>query len=165
MQPRYVIVIAIGCLVLGTVIGALFVAPLFVEVPAAQKPVQTPKPDLFTQNVQEGNAAMDAGQFRPALAAYDRALAIKFDANVATDRGVCFRELGERDRALTAFEFVTMKEPAHWQARYDKAVLLLEMQRYDDAKREIDVLAREHPTEPAVIQLMKAFTQKKTLPH
>jgi tetratricopeptide (TPR) repeat protein len=108
---------------------------------------------------------MDAGQFQQALAAYDRALAIKFDANVATDRGVCFRELGQRERALTAFEFVTMKEPAHWQARYDKAVLLLEMQRYDDVQRELDVLVREHPDEPAVKDLLKAFTQKRVMPH
>src|SRR5688572_12366636 len=115
--------------VLGAILGTFVLAPLLPRSADAPQPVTATAaaPDLFQTALAKGNAAMDAEKCAEAVAAYEQALAVRFDADVATDRGVCLRQLGDREHALAAFEFVTMKEPSHWKARYNLAAMQLEL--------------------------------------
>lgn len=98
---------------------------------------------------------MDTDRCKDAVAAYERALAIRFDADVATDRGVCLARLGDRERAAAAFEFVTIKDPSHWKARYNLTALLTELGRIDDARESLAVLERQRADEEARMRTLR----------
>ena len=102
---------------------------------------------------------MDAGRCNDAIAAYDSAIAIRFDADTATDLGVCLRQTGQREQALATFEFVTLKEPSHWKARYNMTAMLLELERIDQAKTSLDILRRQRPDDAALRTLEQAFAR------
>ena len=102
---------------------------------------------------------MDAKRCDEAIAAYEKALVIRFDADAATDRGVCLRQLGRRDEALAAFEMVMLKDPSHWQARYNLTAMLLELGRVDDAKLSFAILKRQRPQDEAVQRLEEALAR------
>jgi len=116
--------------------------------------------DPFVTALAKGNEAMDAGRCADAIAAYDQALAMRFDADVATDRGVCLRQLGDRQRALTAFEFVTLKAPSHWKARYNLTAMLLELGRVDEARASFAILKRQRPNDES----LQAFERALAIP-
>jgi len=90
---------------------------------------------------------MDAGRCEDAVAAYERALSIRFNADTATDLGICQRQLGRREQALATFEFVTLKEPSHWQARYNLTAMLLELGRVDEARTSFGILKKQRPND------------------
>ena len=107
---------------------------------------------------------MDAGRYVEARTEFDRALRLHFDPDVATDRGICLRREGRDVEALADFEYVTMARPDHWQARYNKAVLLLENGRVSEAQRDLDTLKKHNAAEPAVQALERAIASKKSGP-
>jgi tetratricopeptide (TPR) repeat protein len=75
--------------------------------------------------VQLGNAAYDADDSRLAVDVYERALKIRGDdANVLTDLGVSYRNLGEPDKALAMFDRALKAAPGHWQATFNEIVVL-----------------------------------------
>lgn len=161
-------------LIVGILIGTFLVAPIVEDVRRERTPIAAEPQPATTASTgsaepqtpfdiarAEGNTAMDEERYREAIAAYDRALAIRFDSDVATDRGVCFRLLNEPDRALAAFEFVTLKDPQHWKARYNRAVVLLQLGRVEEARAEATRVAAEQPNEPTVQKLMEAVAQPR----
>ena len=78
--------------------------------------------DLF---VQLGNAGYDGGDFRLAVDAYEKAVSIRGDdPNVLTDLGVSYRNLGDLDKALAMFDRALKVSPGHWQAAFNKIVVL-----------------------------------------
>jgi tetratricopeptide (TPR) repeat protein len=156
---RYVVVAA-GSLLIGLLVGTFVVAPLISGGHTAAVAASPPSSaDPFDALIAGGNHAMDQKQYPRAVEAYDRALAMRFDANVATDRGVCLRLAGDRDRALSTFDFVLLKDPEHWQARYNRAVVLMEMKRLDAARADADALLAARPGDPGIQSLRKAIDQ------
>ena len=150
--------------VLGAILGTFVIAPLVHRAPAvsqSQQPVPAAKKpdDPFAGARAQGDEAMDAGRCADAIAAYDQALAVRFDADVATDRGVCLRQLGDRQRALTAFEFVTLKVPSHWKARYNLTAMLLELGRVEEARASFAVLKRQRPGDETLLPLERALAK------
>ena len=78
--------------------------------------------------VELGNAYYDSNQPVKAIEAYDKALAINGnDANVLTDQGVMFRQVGWFDRALANFTKANVVEPGHLQSLYNLGIVY----RYD----------------------------------
>ncbi len=149
--------------VTGVLIGTFLIAPMVQRQPTVQ-PATTQtaqEPSAFDKAVAEGNAAMDAGRCKDAVAAYERALAVKFDADAATDRGVCLRQLGDRDRALAAFEFVTLKEPSHWQARYNMTAVLIDLGRIDEARASFAILQKQRPGDEALKPIAQALASSR----
>ena len=148
-------------LIIGIVIGTFVVAPLLrQEEPRSAAPAARTAPvaaDPFEALRAKGNEAMDAQRCDEAIAAYDRALAIRFDADVATDRGVCLRQMGKREDALAAFELIMLRSPSHWQARYNLTAMLLELGRIDDARHSFAILKRQRPNDEAVKKLEQAL--------
>jgi tetratricopeptide (TPR) repeat protein len=75
--------------------------------------------------VRLGNAAYDAGDFRLAVDAYEKATSIRGDdPNVLTDLGVSYRNIGDLDKAVAMFDRALKVSPDHWQAAFNKIVVL-----------------------------------------
>lgn len=155
--------------VIGMIVGTFLIGPALERQrsgTARSAPVtvaaQTTPAKAFEEAEARGNAAMDAGRCEEAIAAYESALALRFVADVATDRGVCLRELGRREQALAAFEFVVLKDPSHWKARYNLTAMLLEARRLAEAEASFAVLKRLAPTDDdAMRTLERAFASAR----
>jgi tetratricopeptide (TPR) repeat protein len=82
-------------------------------------------PNDYDLLVRVGNAAYDSEDFRMAVDAYERALKIRGnDPNVITDLGISYRNIGDVNKALEMFDRAIKANPNHWQARFNKVVVL-----------------------------------------
>lgn len=81
------------------------------------------------------NLYFDASQWEEARNWYEQILAIESgDANVMTDLAVAYRNLKQPGRALKILDQVVAADPAHWQALYNRLVVLhFDLNRNDDA--------------------------------
>jgi tetratricopeptide (TPR) repeat protein len=102
--------------------------------------------------VQLGNTAYDVEDWKKAVEAYEGSLKLRAgDANVLTDLGVAYRNLGNTDKALAMFLQASARDPNHWPARFNQAVIF----GIDkgDTKKALEILAKlkkEHPEIPAL---------------
>ncbi|MGA8891604.1 MAG: tetratricopeptide repeat protein [Anaeromyxobacteraceae bacterium] len=71
-----------------------------------------------------GNDYFDSRQFQPAVDAYANALALDpKNADVLTDQGVMYRELGQYDKALANFLKANEVAPTHMQSLFNAGVV------------------------------------------
>lgn len=116
-------------------------------------------PDGYDELVNLGNAAFDAGAHARAAEAYEKALATKpGNPNVLTDLGVSYRNLGRFDESIAMFEKALAASPTHWQALYNKA-LVLAMDKKDlaGARAALASLKKMKPEEGVVQRLEDAL--------
>jgi len=111
--------------------------------------------------VQLGNMYMDAAKFQQSIDYYERALAVREDANVRTDLGICYKQTNQLEKSLTAFRQAGTESPEQWQARYNEAIILQEMGRIDEAKSVASKLAADRPNDEDVKKLVTALAMKK----
>ncbi|MDA8429817.1 MAG: tetratricopeptide repeat protein [Geobacteraceae bacterium] len=72
-----------------------------------------------------GNAYYDADMPGQAIAAYNRALAIKpGDTNILNDQGAMYRQTGEYSRALANFDKARQVDPSNLESLYNSAYVL-----------------------------------------
>jgi tetratricopeptide (TPR) repeat protein len=111
--------------------------------------------------VHLGNAAYDAGDWRLAVDSYERAVARKGDdPNVLTDLGVSYRNLGDPDKAIARFDRALKAAPGHWQALYNKAVVLgIDKGETKKAKELVAKLKASGQNAAGVEQLEKSIDQ------
>jgi hypothetical protein len=114
-------------------------------------------PKNYDLLVKLGNAAYDANDPRLAADSYEKALAVKGgDPNVLTDLGVSYRNLGDLDRALQNFDRALKSDPAHWQAAFNKVVVLgLDKGDEKTAREQLAKLKKTNQNIPALDQLEK----------
>ena len=76
--------------------------------------------------VELGNLYFDSNQPKEAIEAYKQYLAVKPDnADVRTDMGIMYRNLGDFDRALEEFRKAAQSDPKHVNSRYNIGLVLL----------------------------------------
>jgi tetratricopeptide (TPR) repeat protein len=76
--------------------------------------------------VELGNLYFDSNQPKEAIEAYEQYLAVKPDnADVRTDMGIMYRNLGDFDRALEEFRKAAQSDPKHVNSRYNIGLVLL----------------------------------------
>lgn len=107
-------------------------------------------PNDFDAAVQLGNLYMDAGKYEEAIEHYRRALKLRYDATVTTDLGICYRAIGDLDRAIETFHTVQQRDPDHWQSIFNEAVVLVDLRRIDDAKEKVKKLKQLRPGDPEI---------------
>ena len=117
------------------------------------------EPNNVTALVQLGNMYMDAAKFPQAIDYFQRALAIRDDAAVRTDLGICLKQTGQLDKALEAFRAAEASSPAQWQAAYNEAIVLYQMKRIDDARAVAARLAQSRPSDPDVQRLVQELAK------
>src|SRR5450759_3572016 len=112
--------------------------------------------------VQLGNTAYDVEDWKKAVEAYERALKLKDgDPNVLTDLGVAYRNVGNPDKALAMFTQAVARDPSHWPAQFNQAIIF-GLDR-GDTKKALEILSRlkkEHPEIPALDRLTADIEQR-----
>ena len=84
------------------------------------------------------------------------------DPDVLTDLGVCYRELGDFQRALQLFDQAEKLAPAHWQSRYNKVVVLaFDLKDYAGAQKVLDELQRLQPQNPSIAELAAEVARRR----
>ncbi len=118
-------------------------------------------PKNYDLLVKLGNAAYDSNDPRLAVDAYEKALAVKGgDPNVLTDLGVSYRNLGDLDRAIQSFDRALKSDPAHWQAAFNKVVVVgLDKGDVKTARELLAKLKKSKQNIPALEQLEKELDQ------
>ena len=120
------------------------------------------EPGNYALLVQLGNTAYDVENWQKAVDAYESALKLQGgDANVMTDLGVAYRNLGNGTKALEFFGKALAKDPSHWPAAFNQAIVY-GVDRGDKAKAK-EILARikkEHPEVKSIDGLLAALDQK-----
>jgi tetratricopeptide (TPR) repeat protein len=118
-------------------------------------------PTNYDLLVKLGNAAYDANDPRLAADSYEKALAVRGgDANVLTDLGVSYRNLGDLDRALQNFERALKSDPTHWQAAFNRIVVVgLDKGDVKKARELLAQLKKSNKNVPALDQLEKELDQ------
>jgi tetratricopeptide (TPR) repeat protein len=107
-----------------------------------------------------GNAFFDAQQWEDARVWYERSLqAAPGDPNVLTDLAVVYRNLKESERAVQLLDEVLAGHPEHWQALYNKVVILqFDLHQHDEAGaalRSLQELKKSNPSIPDLSGLEK----------
>ncbi len=73
-----------------------------------------------------GNLYFDTGNYRKAITAYTKALALNpNNANVMTDLGVMYRRIGEPKKAVEAFDKAAKIDPKQETALFNKGIVLM----------------------------------------
>jgi tetratricopeptide (TPR) repeat protein len=141
--------------------------------PAAAPPAADPKlldqltvvkqllakdPTNYAHLVQAGNLNYDLTNFASAVEYYERARAIKDDSpDVLTDLGNCYRETKQPAKALELFDKAAGMGSAHWQSRYNAAVVrLFDLNDPAGAREEVEKLKQVKPV-PAGMPDLAAF--------
>jgi tetratricopeptide (TPR) repeat protein len=122
-------------------------------------------PNDYDLLVRVGNAAYDSDDSRLAVDAYEKALKVRGnDPNVMTDLGISYRNTGDPNKALEWFDRAIKVNPDHWQARFNKVVVLgLDK---GDKKSALAILAELkkarsfHPELPPLDKLEEALSAK-----
>jgi len=109
---------------------------------------------------QLGSMYMDAAKYAQAAEYFERALTVREDATIRTDLGICYKQSGQPDKALAAFQRAASESPDQWQALYNEAIVLGEMQRWDEARKVAANLQSMRPNDPQVAQLMQAIEKR-----
>lgn len=103
------------------------------------------------------NAFFDQKQWEEARNAYLKYLEESpADAGAMADLGICYKELKEYELALRSFERALVVAPGHWQALYNKIIVLgFHLDKKPEAKKLMRDLQRLQPNNPDVARLAR----------
>ena len=104
--------------------------------------------------VQLGDMYMQAAKFPQAAEYLQRALAVKDDAAVRMDLGICYKQTNQPEKALTEFQRSAAMAPDQWQPLFNEAIALIDLQRMDEARIVAVKLQKMRPDDPEVQKLM-----------
>lgn len=109
--------------------------------------------------LQRANRLYDESKWLEARDAYLQHLeANPDDPGARSDLGVCYQELGGYKKALKEFDRVLAANPDHWQALYNKIVVLgFHMNRKPEAVALLPQLQKLRPEDDAVQELAKSL--------
>jgi tetratricopeptide (TPR) repeat protein len=83
------------------------------------------------------------------------------EPDVLSDLGVVYRGLGEPDKALANFDQAQRLAPDHWRSRYNEVIVLLDLQRFDEAQQVMSELEKLQPNNPNVAQLAQELQKQR----
>ncbi len=117
----------------------------------------TKDPKNFDALRQLGNLYYDHSEWADAAAWYERARTIKpDDANLLTDLAVAYRNQHEPEKALTLLDHALKVDPSHWQALYNKVVVLnFDLHRHQEAVATLAQLKALKKTDTSIPDLSK----------
>ena len=107
-----------------------------------------------------GNLYYDAAMWPNARGWYERAIAEEGgNPDVLTDLAVVYRNLGQPQDALGALDQVLAAAPEHWQARFNRVVILhFDLHEHEAAEKalaDLEALAAENPEIPDLSTLQQ----------
>jgi tetratricopeptide (TPR) repeat protein len=109
-----------------------------------------PKP-LYLTNL--GTALLAQSRFEEALQVFDKALQLKSDdAELWTNLGRALVEAGRPADAIRTFQQALRLNPQHWVAACQSALLLLDLERYEEAINHFELCEELRPNQAPVRQ-------------
>ena len=127
---------------------------------AALKQTLEKNPNDVAALTQLGTMYMDAAKFPQAAEYLERALAVREDPTTRTDLGICYKQNGQPQKAVEAFARAASEAPDQWQALYNEALVLGELQRWDEAKAVAAKLSAMRPGDAQVARLVQAIDSR-----
>ena len=127
----------------------------------------TAKPNDYQSWLRLGHLYYDSGQAEKAIRAYTRSLALHGgDADLYTDLGNMYRAAGQPDQAIAVYDKARALDARHEPCRFNKGVILLDMNKKDDAVaswRELLAINPDARTPDGrkVADLVSELTRKK----
>lgn len=120
-------------------------------------------PDDAGAVLQLANMNFDIRNWPRAAELYERRIALQpGEADVVSDLGICYREMGELDKALEAFDEAQKINPQHWESRFNEVVVLaIDLKRFDDAEAVLDELRVIRPGNQDVERLAAEVERRK----
>jgi tetratricopeptide (TPR) repeat protein len=116
----------------------------------------------FTAHMLRGDALRHLGEPTEALAAYDRAIALRpAVADAWVNRGKALRELGEVFDALDSFETALKINPKHLQTRNERGILLALLSREAEAEAELRRVLAADPRHAAALNSLGVVLQRQ----
>ena len=114
-----------------------------------------PSEQLANGLLARANQFYDKGQWEEAKNAFIKYLEDSpEDVRAMADLGICYKELGDYDRALRNFDRALVLDSGHWQALYNKIIVLgFHVGKKDEAKKLMRDLRRRQPNNPDVARL------------
>jgi tetratricopeptide (TPR) repeat protein len=102
-----------------------------------------------------GNVYFDASRWQEASGWYEKSLVLSpGDSNIMTDLAVVYRNLGRSQESLELLDQVITTSPDHWQAWYNKVVVLnFDLHEHDAAAASLDRLKELKRTNPDIPDL------------
>ncbi len=115
-------------------------------------------PDL---NLQLANALYDASDWKGAAEAYEKVLSSRpNDANMITDLGSCYRNMGKFEKALEMYQKAQQIEPSHSQSLLNMTlVYVFDLKDPAKAQAAFDRLKKEHPEIPRLNDLQLRISE------
>jgi len=104
--------------------------------------------------VQLGDMYMQAAKFPQAAEYLQRALAVRDDAAVRMDLGICYKQSNQPEKALAEFQRSAAMAPDQWQPLFNEAIVLIELQRMAEARALAAKLQKMRPDDPEVQKLV-----------
>ena len=121
---------------------------------AALKDAVAKNPKDADALAQLGDMYMQAAKFPQAAEYLERALAVRDDAAVRMDLGICYKQSNQPEKALTEFKRSAAMAPDQWQPLFNEAIILLDLQRMDEARVVAMKLQKMRPDDPEVQKLV-----------
>jgi Flp pilus assembly protein TadD len=121
---------------------------------AALKAAVAKNPNDADALVQLGDMYMQAAKFPQAAEYLERALAVRDDAAVRMDLGICYKQSNQPEKALAEFHRSAAMAPEQWQPLFNEAIVLVDLQRMDEARAIAAKLQKMRPDDPEVQKLV-----------
>jgi Flp pilus assembly protein TadD len=121
---------------------------------AALKEAVAKNPNDADSLVQLGDMYMQAAKFPQAAEYLQRALAVRDDAAVRMDLGICYKQTNQPEKALAEFQRSAAMAPDQWQPLFNEAIALLDLRRMDEARVVAMKLQKMRPDDPEVQKLV-----------
>jgi len=103
---------------------------------------------------QLGEMYMQAAKFPQAAEYLQRALAVRDDAAMRMDLGICYKQTNQPEKALAEFQRSAAMAPDQWQPLFNEAIVLLDLRRMDEARAIAAKLQKMRPDDPEVQKLV-----------
>jgi Tfp pilus assembly protein PilF len=138
-------------------------APMVAEINELKRLLQN-DPDNFQALVRLGNLHYDVRMWEQAAGYYERAVEVEpGNADVRTDLGVCYRNMGRFDEALNAFTAAHKADPQHFQSLFNIVVVAgIDLGEYEVADEAMRVLEAMDPPPPRLDELRAALESART---
>lgn len=113
--------------------------------------------------LQLANMNFDIRNWPRAAELYERRLTLRPEnPDVLSDLGICYRELGEHQKALETFDRAQEIEPDHWESRFNEVVVqALDLGNFEAAEKVLDELREIRPGNQAVERLAAVVEQRR----
>lgn len=132
------------------------------EIQSLEAHVQA-NPDDADAILRLANLSFDMESWPRCVEMYERYLELRPETpDLLSDMGVCYRGIGQLDRAVALFDRAHEIDPDHWQSRFNEAVVQgLDRRNFEAAERVLQELRALQPGNPQVERLAEEIARRR----